>query len=381
MAILVSNLLRFKARDDLHEGRIESVWIELFPGSKKRSMLLCCTYKSPSTASCEFYDNLLSECDKGLISKSQNLTILGDLNSDLLDPDLPQTKLLNSFCNHLDLSHLVTSATRVTSESTSLLDVIITNNESCYRDTSVSPFSGSDHHIVATCFVARGIKAGRPHKYVKCRSYRNLDVEMVQKALDADIWGSVLSIDDLDDCVNCLNRVLVGFLEMLCPSKWRRVSAECPQWSQTPEIRRVRKLRECLHRRALRENSTALWAEYRKIRNRATSMIRASKSRYISDIAKDLKNKSSEFWKRMSHLGGKVKSKIGPVMPGTADEFNDHFLSIAHKTIANVPACNISPASYLHQFSNVPSFSLSSVTEEEVYHAMKGLNVRKATRR
>ena len=67
----ISNFLRFRPRPDLHEGSIET---ELFPGSK-RSMLLCCAYKLPSEGSIHFYDSLLSECDRGLNSANQNLSI------------------------------------------------------------------------------------------------------------------------------------------------------------------------------------------------------------------------------------------------------------------------------------------------------------------
>ena len=196
VAFFVSNHLRCKPCYDLCISNIESVWIELFPGSK-RSMLLCCTYKSPSTSNIEYYDNLLSECDNSLLLNHQNLTILGDLNSDLMDPALPQTKLLSNFCKQLNLTHLVTQPTRITEKSSSLLDVIITNKESCFRDTVVCPFSGSDHHIIATHLVARGIKHRKPHNYVKHRTYRNLTEEMVTSILDIDIWESVLSINDV----------------------------------------------------------------------------------------------------------------------------------------------------------------------------------------
>lgn len=83
---------------------------------------------------------------------------MGDLNSDLLNSTLPQTKLLLSFCKQLHLTELVNTATRITDASTSLLDIIITNKVECFRDTTAQPFSGSDHHVIATHFVARGQK-------------------------------------------------------------------------------------------------------------------------------------------------------------------------------------------------------------------------------
>ena len=136
----------------------------------------------------------------------------------MLDSSLPQTKLLLNLCKQLKLVQLVPSPTRIENGATSLLDVIITNKVLCLRGTSQLPCSRSDHHMVITHFVPHGIKITRPHKYIKCRSYCNLDEEMVLKALDVErIWEDVLSFDELDDC---FNRVVTGFMDMICPSKW-----------------------------------------------------------------------------------------------------------------------------------------------------------------
>jgi len=59
---------------------IESLWIELFPNTK-RAVFLCCVYHSPSDY--HFYDHLILECEKALLHSCQKLIIIGDLNSDV----------------------------------------------------------------------------------------------------------------------------------------------------------------------------------------------------------------------------------------------------------------------------------------------------------
>ena len=221
----------------------------------------------------------------------------------------------------MKLVHLETGATRIANGAASLLDLIVTNKEVCFRDTSLCPFSGSDHQIVATHLVLRGIKAKRPHKFVKCRNYRNLDEETVARAMDVgDIWEDVL--EDLDDCVDCFSLVLVGYIDLICPSKWLRVRSP---WCQTPEYRNIRKQRNAAHRQAIKLNDTASWDRYRKIRNKATSTLRACKLKYILDLARNLKDQSVKFWKRTSYLSGKERSSAGSSITGTAEEFNSHF--------------------------------------------------------
>ena len=114
-------------------------------------------------------------------SRHQNITILGDLNSNWLDQSLPQTKLLNTLCKQLVFSQLVLHPTREFGGVSSLLDVLITNNESCYKGTSVFPFSGSDHHIITTHYIARGVRVCAPHRYKRCRSYNGINDELNQQ--------------------------------------------------------------------------------------------------------------------------------------------------------------------------------------------------------
>ena len=98
-AILISDRLRFEFRQDLNSDEIEAVWLEIFPRSK-RSMLICSAYRSPACNA--FFDHLMFVYEKGLHNrKQQHITILGDLNCDINQPSLPQTKLLNAFCKQL----------------------------------------------------------------------------------------------------------------------------------------------------------------------------------------------------------------------------------------------------------------------------------------
>ena len=95
VAIYLSDRVCFRSRSDICCSDIESIWIELFPHSHCRKMLFCCAYRSPTCF--RFFDSLLSECEIGLSDKSTRVTIVGDLNSDLLQPHLSHCKLFKSF--------------------------------------------------------------------------------------------------------------------------------------------------------------------------------------------------------------------------------------------------------------------------------------------
>ena len=74
-----------------------------------------------------------------------DVLILGDLNIDMLKSHLCWDSTLDLF----GLDQLITSPTRTTPTSTSLIDLIYTNNPSAVVATDVSDLSISDHNPIS----------------------------------------------------------------------------------------------------------------------------------------------------------------------------------------------------------------------------------------
>ena len=132
-AVLLPNNVHFAVHSNLCYGSIETVWLQLFPGCKW-SLLLCCAYRP------HFYDDLLQECENALVGNAQKLLIVGDLNSNLLQPSLPQSHVLVAMMKHLNLTELVGQPTRVTGSSHSQFDVVLTNAPDDFHDSTVVPY-------------------------------------------------------------------------------------------------------------------------------------------------------------------------------------------------------------------------------------------------
>jgi len=101
VAVILSNNVPFRLCSDFCKGHVESLWLELYPGSG-RAMLLCCIYRSPSDY--HFFDHLAMECEKALLN---HLIILGDFNSDPGVNSPPQSRFLRSFMGWFHLHELV----------------------------------------------------------------------------------------------------------------------------------------------------------------------------------------------------------------------------------------------------------------------------------
>ena len=101
VAFFLSNHVGYKLCQPNSAG-MDAPGIELSPGSHNRPMYVhvCCAYRPPSADSV-FFDMLSAQCEATVSSK--RFTILGDLNCDLLNPNLSRVKLLVDFCRDINL--------------------------------------------------------------------------------------------------------------------------------------------------------------------------------------------------------------------------------------------------------------------------------------
>jgi len=376
VAVIFSNHVHYRSCFDLSEGNVESLWVELFPNSK-RAALMCCAYRSPSD--CHFFDNFMMECEKGLLSYCQKLVILGDLNSNLALSSSQQTKFLRSFMNQFHLYELVQSPTRVTATSSSQLDLILTNSPFNFQNTAAVPFSGSDHHVVVSFYCARGISQSCDHKIVYSWQYHKLNGELLDSILLDDSWSIVFDVDNVNVCAEAFTLVMQHFFDVLLPVRKLRVKRCSNPWSCDSAIAAARRKRDWLHRRALKSADPADWSAYRRCRNKVTAMTRSAKQQYLLHLVSDLKKTSPKFWNQFKYLSSRSKADhhfLSDVSL-TCEDFNRHFVSVAQKTISDLPSVDICPLSYITSV-DVPAMHLTEVDVLEISELILKLDSHKA---
>ena len=92
-----------------------------------RSFLVCTVYKPPDTSTLCF-DTDLSETLVKALSLNKPISILGDLNCNMLNDNDPACQALTSFCSSFNLLQLITHPTRITQNSETLIDVLLATN-------------------------------------------------------------------------------------------------------------------------------------------------------------------------------------------------------------------------------------------------------------
>ena len=121
-------------RKDLENDKIECVWLELKPHTHEPSLFVFYLYRNPAVTF-EWYDSFVLMLDDVYKAKNRaDVLILGHFNIDMLKPHSYWDSTLALF----GFSHLITSPTRTTPTSTSLIDHTYTNNPSAFVTTDVS---------------------------------------------------------------------------------------------------------------------------------------------------------------------------------------------------------------------------------------------------
>ena len=194
VGIYVSNHLKvttLKTPELERPPHLEDIWLTI-QNEKFPSFILGCVYRHPHALSDTF--DYISEMLRSVCLRNKPLIIVGDFNDNIFLPNNKIGKLIQS----LHLSQLVNKATRVTANTSSLIDLLITNKPSLIVRHDVLPCPVGDHELLA---VTVNIRKEKRLPIVKTvRSLENYSQNYFCNILlnKYNILNSILSTD----CVN-----------------------------------------------------------------------------------------------------------------------------------------------------------------------------------
>ena len=124
--------------------------------------------------------------------------ILGDLNCDCLKSELKQTERMYEFLMANELTQMIAESTRVTSTSSSLIDVLITSTPNSFERSGVLSTSFSDHLPIYGVLCGPSVKPVK-HRYIETRSFSRQSMERFNADLELVPWNVVEIFSDIDD--------------------------------------------------------------------------------------------------------------------------------------------------------------------------------------
>ena len=210
------------------------------------------------------------------IDKSENvmctewdglLVITGDFNIDLLRPEQPQVKQYIDMLESLNLHQHVEQPTRITANSKTLIDHIISNIPSRVTHTGVLPCPTiSDHDAPYACINVRITRFEPRFKII-----RN-ERQFVENAFLEDVAALPLNIvystDDADDKLEIFNRLFKSSIDRHAPLRKMKITRPPAPWLNAEDIKQLQSERNKLRHLAHVTKKDSIWQLFREIRNK-----------------------------------------------------------------------------------------------------------------
>lgn len=127
------------------------------------------------------------------MKENKETIIVGDFNINYND-SLDNTEI-KSVINQQGLKQMVQKSTRITSTSSTLIDLVITNKPSNLWHVEVVSTSLSDHDMIACIRKIHSHK--QAPKVIKCRNYINYDANKMNEDVPKIYWEPIYGTNDV----------------------------------------------------------------------------------------------------------------------------------------------------------------------------------------
>ena len=311
-------------------NEVDDLWVNI-QVRKNRSFVVGSLYRPPkaSVQSIQYIEERFREA----ISLRKTLYILGDFNDD-------QSKLksnkMKPVLDRLGLHQLIKSATRITPDSQTVLDLLISNNPSSIVSTDVEPNSFSDHQEI-NCTINIKKEKKLPCK-ITCRTKRNYSAINFRAQLTANVEmiKPIYLTDNVTKQAQILTDYLLTSLNAVAPMETKTLKGTPVKW-MTEKLRREIALKKYLKSKAKR---SITWLQLFRIQNRRVKReVKRAKIKQHHEELEQCRNNHKETWnvlKRIVPYKNKITSHTYTNPLATAEKFNNFFAGIGKHVFEEV---------------------------------------------
>ncbi len=332
-------------RTDLEKNDTEILWVELRLRDKRVLFATC--YRPPGATALQvdaFIDSLSNQVECAMNDNPDALIMVGDFNDRCVHWDDRHEKSemglkFYNYLNDVNLFQLVDEPTRITENSASLLDLIITDSPGYIDNLNVLPPIGDlDHNIVygyLTFVTDRPESIKRTIWHYDRANFMDLNIEFANAP-----WNTAFMLfDDPNEILEYFYELLKIGMEAHIPKKTINKRKKDKPW-MTGYIRHLLLLRNRLNGYYNKCLRLEVREERNRMRNLCKREIKAAKARYRAGQTSKLADPNigpKKFWGIMKELyGSRVKAAIPPLIDNNvtystniekANLFADYFSS------------------------------------------------------
>lgn len=312
--------------------------LQIKPGCIKKMIILNC-YRPPAGNIDAFMDHLYNILDQIDKLHEFEIYICGDFNIDYGLTTSPGFRKLKALESKYGLSQLISSPTRSTASTSSILDLIFTN---CKNIRSASPVEVniSDHEPVIAIRKLTRIK--HPRVSFTCRNYSNYSIEDFQHDLVTYDWSSFYACCDVNHMWDEMEQIILHFANIHCPYKTYNDRVKLSPWI-SQDLLELIKNRDRLYKIAKSTKLDGDWVAARRIRNKCNLGIKCAKEEYVKQQLAIHENDPRKFWQTLNAVispPDSSSSHISLADPTTGelladsdipDIFNSHLCGVGKK--------------------------------------------------
>ena len=325
VGILLSSRLHYKVIPTLHFKSIqyESIFVEvsLRNGDK---IVVGSIYRPPNTDPSLFVDEYCEILQLSKKNKYKYIAIGLDHNLDLLKSHNHRhtERFIETNLDHL-LIPTITRPTRITKSSATLIDNIIISQNLCGMSLSGILMDDISDHLPSYCILT-GLQSTKKAKTrIKSRDMKESNITALRDELGKRNWEELLSDDDVNANMNCLNKILQEQIDRLVPYREYTVSPKRLRKEPWLSAGILNSIHHCkaLYRKTLKANckeKTIL--EYRNFASVLSKTKRTAKRLYYEGKCQEYRSNTKKLWQIINEVSGRTNDKTSLIDYITVDQ-------------------------------------------------------------
>ena len=319
-----------KINVNFKQSQPENIFVEI--EINKIKILVGVLYKSPSVRYGVF--NEIFETLAFLTTKYDHCMFLGDFNIDQLKTNSPAFKFFqNNIINPLSLTQLVNSPTRVTEDTSTLIDLILVNAPENVKIVGTVDIPGiSDHKMVYCSYSLKKIKF-KPI-IIKRRDFRNFASEKFIQDMENVQWDSFGEIADhnLEEATMKLEDIFTDNINRNAPMREIKITKPVAASWLTDELIFLMDLRDKYKRK---------WGDIKR-NNQLLKINDSPNDKFYYKRFKELKNQVNHAIRKakFTYFNNKINSKI---KESKKFHFNLKDFNVVSSKKNNTSNCHLDP--------------------------------------
>ena len=275
-----------------------------------------------------------------------------------------KSNYIHDICNLYNMKQLISEPTRVTRNTASLIDIIMTTMPQKHKDSRVIKVTLSDHFMIYTD-ICYNIKV--KSKEITCRTFKKFDITR----FITELSDALINFDyntNLTQMRESFKNTFSFVSNKHAPVRTYRIKGNSLPWVNQSVVNAMKE-RNRLYEIAVKEKDNTSYNKYRESRNRVTKLIRDEKQKYFMDRVNNVnKMSSNDLWKSVKMLLGNDNKDCVP-NDMTSDGFNCFFTSIGSEINQSFKSDELrwrGPES-------IYNFKFNTISEVEICHLLQKL--------